>query len=341
MTTESQLRIVRDCLAGRKVVVTGGAGFIGSNLCHALGLFGAGVVAIDNFLEGGGATETNLVGASAQLVRGDMREMDLRPVCEGADIVFNLAGYTSHLGSEMEPELDLSINAAAQLRLILALRDVAPMAAVVHASTRQIYGRATSLPVNEDHPIRPPDANSVSKVAGEHYWMWEHRSRGRRVVLLRLTNCYGPRLRIADDKQGFLGNWFRAALTDTPFEVWGGNQLRDLAFVDDVTWAFILAAAVPECHGRIFNVGGSSPATLKEIADMLVASTEGRAKYLMKTIPTPRARIDIGSYYTDDTAFRSASGWAPRVSIMEGFQRTLSWYRSRLSSYLPEVPNAH
>jgi len=159
-------KTIVDRLAGRRVIVTGGAGFIGSNLCSALATWGADVVAIDNFLDGGGANEANLAGVPVQLIRGDLRDVDLHAICRGADIVFNLAGYTSHIGSEIEPERDLAINAAAQLRLILALRDTAPTAVVVHASTRQIYGRPTSLPVDENHPIRPTDANGVSKVAG-------------------------------------------------------------------------------------------------------------------------------------------------------------------------------
>jgi UDP-glucose 4-epimerase len=327
-------------MAGRKVIVTGGAGFIGANLCSALVACGANVIAIDNFLEGGGATEANLAEVPIQLVRGDLRDIDLHSICHGADIIFNLAGYTSHIGSEIEPELDLAINAAAQLRLILALRETAPAAVVVHASTRQIYGKPISLPVDESHPLRPPDANAVSKLTGEHYWMLEHRSRGRPVVSLRLTNCYGPRLRIVDAKQSFLGQWFGAALTGVPFEVWGGTQLRDLAYIDDVSRAFILAAVVPACHGRIFNVGGSAPQTLKEIAELLVVSTQGRAKYIMKAIPEYRARIDIGSYYTDDRAFRSTSGWAPMVGVADGFMRTLDWFGPRQGSYLLETANA-
>jgi UDP-glucose 4-epimerase len=338
--TDSQAEIIGERIAGRKVIVTGGAGFIGSNLCSALANCDTNVIAIDNFLDGGGARESNLLDIPVKLVRGDLRNIDLHAICHSADIVFNLAGYTSHIGSEIEPELDLAINAAAQLHLISALRDAAPTAVVVHASTRQIYGRPTSLPVDESHPPRPPDANSVSKLAGEHYWMLEHRSRGRPVVSLRLTNCYGPRLRIVDAKQGFLGQWFGAALTGAPFEVWGGSQLRDLTYVDDVVRAFILAAIVPACHGHIFNVGGSPPQSLREIAELLVFSAGGRAKYVMKTLPEAFARIDIGSYYTDDKAFRSTSGWAPIVDVADGFKRTLDWFRPRLGSYLSGAANA-
>src|SRR3954451_11123805 len=255
---------------GRRVLVTGGAGFLGSNLCHALAQRGAQVVALDGFLFGGGANQANLAHAPIELVRGDIREIDLRNVCEGASVIFNLAAQTSHMGGQNDPLADIAVNAVAQVRLIQAAREAAPDAVVVHASTRQFYGRVQKLPVDENQPVAPPDANGVSKFAGEQYWMLEHRVRGRRVVSLRLTNCYGPRLRIRDARQTFLGIWIRCVLEGRPFEVWGGSQLRDLTYVDDVSEAFLLAARTPECHGRIFNIGGPPPASLHGIADILV-----------------------------------------------------------------------
>ena len=200
--------------AGRKILVTGGAGFLGANLCHALSALGARVTALDGFLFGGGANPANLEGASVELVRADIREVDLRPLCEGAEVIFNLAAQTSHMGGQKDPLADIAVNAVAQVRLIQAAREAAPDAVVVHASTRQFYGRPLRLPVDEEHPVAPPDANGVSKFAGEQYWMIEHRVQGRPVVSLRLTNCYGPRLRIRDARQTFLGIWIRNVLED-------------------------------------------------------------------------------------------------------------------------------
>ncbi len=204
----------------------------------------------------------------------------------------------------------------------------------MHASTRQFYGRVEKLPVDETHPVAPPDANGVSKFAGEQYWMLEHRVRGRPVVSLRLTNCYGPRLRIRDARQTFLGIWIRCVLENKPFEVWGGSQLRDMTYVDDVTNAFLLAAEKPACHGRMFNIGGSPPASLQELAEMVVRASGGTARYTTREFPADRARIDIGSYYADDSAFRAASGWAPAISLQEGIGRTIEWFRPRLGNYL-------
>ena len=172
-------------------------------------------------------------------MRGDIREIDLRSLCEGASVIFNLAAQTSHMGGQTDPLADIAVNAVAQVRLIQAAREAAPDAVVVHASTRQFYGRVEKLPVDENQPVAPPDANGVSKFAGEQYWLLEHRVRGRPVVSLRLTNCYGPRLRIRDARQTFLGIWIRCVLEGRPFEVWGGAQLRDMTYVDDVTEAFL------------------------------------------------------------------------------------------------------
>jgi len=316
------------------VLVTGGAGFLGSNLCHALAARGARVTALDGFLFGGGANTRNLDGANVELVRGDIREIDLRPLCEGAAAIFNLAAQTSHMGGQADPLADMAINAVAQVRLIQAAREAAPDAVVVHASTRQFYGRVVKLPVDESQPVAPPDANGVSKFAGEQYWLLEHRVRGRPVVSLRLTNCYGPRLRVRDARQTFLGIWLRCVLEARPFEVWGGAQLRDMTYVDDVTAAFLAAAETPACHGNIYNIGGSPPTSLHELAELVVRLAGPTAHYTTREFPADRAAIDIGSYHADDSAFRAATGWSPLVSLEEGVGRTLDWYRARLGDYL-------
>ena len=320
--------------SGRRVLVTGGAGFLGANLCHELARRGARVIALDGFLFGGGANPRNLDGANVELVRGDIREIDLRPLCEGAHTIFNLAAQTSHMGGQADPLADIAVNAVAQVRLIQAAREAAPDAIVVHASTRQFYGRTQKLPVDESQPVAPPDANGVSKFAGEQYWMIENRVRGRPVVSLRLTNCYGPRLRVRDARQTFLGIWIRCVLEQKPFEVWGGAQLRDLTYVDDVTQAFIGAAESPACHGGIFNIGGPPPISLHDLAEMVVRLAGPSAHFTTREFPADRAQIDIGSYHADDSAFRKAAGWEPKTGLEDGIARTIDWYRTRLGDYL-------
>jgi UDP-glucose 4-epimerase len=322
---------------GKRVLVTGGAGFLGSALCHALAGLGARVTAIDAMMPDGGASLANLEGANCLLVRGDIRDVELHSLCQGVDVLFNMAAQTSHMGGQKDPVADIAINAVAQVRLVQVMREVAPKAVVVHASTRQFYGRPISLPVDELHPVNPPDANGVSKWAGEQYWLLESRVLHRPVVSLRLTNCYGPRLRIRDARQTFLGIWIRRVLEGEAFEVWGGEQLRDMTYVDDVTEAFIRAAecaSQPDVNGQVFNLGGAPPASLLELADRLIAANDGRGSFITKEFPADRAPIDIGSYHANDHAFRSATGWTASVGLDEGLRRSLDWYRERLVDYL-------
>jgi UDP-glucose 4-epimerase len=258
----------------------------------------------------------------------------MRALCEGTQIIFNLAAQTSHMEGQADPLSDVAVNVAAQVQLITAAREAAPSAVVVHASTRQFYGRPRTLPVKETHPVAPVDTNGVSKFAGEQYWMLESRLHARPVVSLRLTNCYGPRLRIRDARQSFLGDWIRHTLLGTPFEVWGGNQLRDLAFADDVTEAFLLAATTPECYGQFFNLGGSAALSLRDLADTLVSVAGKRVRYVVRDFPADRACIDIGSYYADDALFRRITGWKPRVGIAEGLVMSLNWFEPRVADYL-------
>jgi nucleoside-diphosphate-sugar epimerase len=323
-----------ESLRGARVVITGGAGFLGANLGIALAGLGAHVIAFDAFHAYGGGNTANLAGSNVELVRGDIRHFDLRPLFEGARVVFNLAALTSHMGGQADPLSDLEVNAVGQLRLIAAVREAAPEAVVVHASTRQFYGRPRSLPVNESHPVAPVDANGVSKFAGEQYWMLENRLHGHPVVSLRLTNCFGPRLRIRDSRQGFVAHWIRHALLGETFELWGGDQLRDLTFVSDMTEAFLLAATTSACHGQVFNIGGSAPITLRELADILISVAGNRTRYVVRDFPEDRSRIDIGSYYADDSLFRRTTGWKPRVSLVDGLTQSLDWFKPRLKDYL-------
>ncbi|WP_338662345.1 NAD-dependent epimerase/dehydratase family protein [Pararoseomonas sp. SCSIO 73927] len=326
---------------GRRVLVTGGAGFLGSALCHALGAAGAEVVTLDALLPGTGARRANLEGSGARLVEGDLRDAELDGLTEGLDVLFNMAGQTSHAGSMADPFTDLAINGHAQLRLIAALRRGSPRARVVHASTRQFYGRPQVLPVPESHPIVPPDANGVSKFAAEQYWLLEARVHGRPVTALRLTNCYGPRMRVMDARQTFLGIWVRRVLEGEPFEVWGGAQLRDFSYADDVVAAFMAAAEAlesrpEEASGRSFNIGGDAPISLQALGDAMVEAA-GAGRYTLREFPAERASIDIGSYHADDRAFRALTGWAPRVPLPEGLRRTVEWFRPRLPHYLTEA----
>ena len=220
------------------------------------------------------------------------------------------------------------------LRLLDRLRRINPRARFVLTSTRQVYGRPRALPVDETHPVDPPDCNGVAKLAAEGYAMVYARVHGMPATILRLSNCYGPRMRIRDARQTFLGVWIRAVLRNEPFEVWGGDQLRDLAYADDAVAAMRAVASVraEAVAGHVFNVGGSPPISLHALAEMVVAAA-GSGRYRIVPFPADRKPIDIGSYVADDRALRVATGWMPRVGLESGLATTLAYFRTRLDAY--------
>lgn len=321
--------------SGRKILITGGLGFIGSTLARRLVGLGAEVTVVDTLYPNYGGSMFNL-GDAQEHVRvniSDMRNVfALRQMIDGAEIIFNLAGQTSHMDSMHDPTTDLEINCTAQLALLETCRHQNPDARIVFASTRQIYGKPDYLPVDEGHPLRPTDVNGINKLAGESYHLLYGRIYGMGTVALRLTNTYGPRMRVRDARQTFLGVWIRRALEKKPFEVWGGEQLRDFTYVDDVVEAFLLAAARPELEGGVYNLSGEPVVSLMTLAGMLAEQTG--ASFEVHAFPEDRKRIDIGDYYADDQAFRRLTGWAPQTELREGLRRTLEYYRQHLGQYV-------
>lgn len=321
---------------GARVLITGGLGFIGSTLARRLATLGADVLIVDSLIPEYGGNLFNIAGFEDRVSVNisDIRDIyGLKHLLKGRQYLFNLAGQTSHLDSMAEPVIDLEINCRAQLTLLEACRQVAPDIKIVFASTRQIYGRPAYLPVDERHPLHPVDVNGVNKMAGEAYHILYHEVYGIRACALRLTNTYGPRMRIKDARQTFVGIWVRAVLEGKPFEVWGGDQLRDFTYVDDAVDAFLLAATTDAAAGRVFNVGGEEVVSLRELADALVAAN-GSGRYVVREFPAERKRIDIGDYYAADSLFRETVQWRARVPLAEGLQRTLAFFRENLERYL-------
>jgi UDP-glucose 4-epimerase len=323
--------------AGARVMVTGGLGFIGSTLARRLVELGADVLLVDSLIPQYGGNLFNIRGIEdrVQVNISDIRDVrGLRHLLRDRDFLFNLAGQTSHLDSMTDPVADLEINCAAQLSLLEACRAVNPDIGIVFASTRQIYGRPERLPVDEKHLLRPVDVNGVNKMAGEAYHILYHNVYGMRSCALRLTNTFGPRMRIKDARQTFVGIWLRAVLEGRPFEVWGGDQLRDFTFVDDAVEAFLIAALTPEANGRAFNVGGEEVLSLRQLADALIDANGGEGRYEVRQFPAERKKIDIGDYYADDSLFRQTTGWHARTSIRDGLARSLAFFRDNLEHYL-------
>ncbi len=297
--------------ARARVVVTGGLGFIGSNLAARLVALGSDVLLVDSLMPNYGGNRFNIapIAEKVRVEIADIRDTArMRPLLDGCDYLFNLAGQTSHLDSMHDPVTDLEINCLAQLTLLEACRAVCPNTTVVFASTRQIYGKPHHLPVDERHPLHPVDVNGVNKMAGEAYHILYHDVYGIKATALRLTNTYGPRMRIKDARQTFVGVWIKSMLDGAPFEVWGGEQRRDFTYVDDAVEAYLLAAVTPETKGKLFNLGGERPVSLDELAALLVAA-HGGGTFNRHEFPAERKRIDIGDYYSDDAAFRAVTGW--------------------------------
>ena len=325
-----------DTFAGKRVLITGGLGFIGSNLARELVEMGAQVTLVDSLVPEYGGLLYNIAGIEDRVAVNisDVRdEHSLRYLVRDQDVVFNLAGQTSHLDSMADPFTDLEINARSQLSILEACRHENPAVTVVFASTRQLYGRPLRLPVDEGHPIAPVDVNGINKAAGEWYHLLYGDVYGIRTSVLRLTNTYGPRMRVRDARQTFLGIWLRRALADEEILVYGdGSQRRDFTYVDDAIAAFLLAATRDEAVGRVFNLGGDGHVSLLELADHVVRiAGSGRIRAI--PFPADRKAIDIGDFYADWSAIEATLGWRPEVGLEDGLTRTLEYYRRHGQAY--------
>ncbi len=322
--------------AGKRILITGGLGFIGSNLARRLVGMGARVSIVDSLVPEYGGNRRNLAGVAGRIKVhvADVRDWPRLPsLVRGQDYLFNLAGQTSHMDSMSDPQTDLDINCRAQLAILEACRLHNPTIRIVFASTRQIYGKPDYLPVDEKHPLRPVDVNGINKMAGESFHLLYSRVHGIAATALRLTNTIGPRMRIKDARQTFVGVWIRCLVEGRPFEVWGGEQLRDFTYVDDAVDAFLLAAARPEAVGQVFNLGGPPRVTLRRLAEFLVELNDGGV-FSVREFPGERKKIDIGDYYADDRLIGRKLGWVPRTGLREALQQTIAYYRSELRHYV-------
>jgi UDP-glucose 4-epimerase len=325
-----------DHFGGAKVLITGGLGFIGSNLAERLVGLGAEVLLLDSLAPEYGGNLHNIDGldGKVKINISDVRDpYSMKYLVQGQDFLFNLAGQTSHLDSMTDPYTDLEINCHSQLSILEACRQHNPKIKVIYASTRQIYGKPDYLPVDERHLLRPVDVNGINKMAGEWYHILYNNVYGVRACALRLTNTIGPRMRIKDARQTFVGVWIRLLLEGRSFEVWGGEQLRDFTYVDDCVDALLFAAASDKANGAVFNLGGDCVISLGDLARLLV-KVNGTGEYVIRAFPDDRKKIDIGDYYSDYSLIRRSLGWEPKVGLEEGLRRTIEFYRKNLPHYL-------
>ncbi len=319
-----------------RVLITGGCGFIGSMLARRLLQGGAKVTLVDSLIPLYGGNLANIADIRDQvwLNIADVRDPHaMAQLIRNQDYLFNLAGQTSHVDSMTDPFTDLEINATAQLSILEAVRKFNPSIRIVFASTRQLYGKPQYLPVDEKHPIVPVDINGIHKLAGEGYHMLYHKVYGIASTCLRLTNTYGPGMRVKDARQTFLGIWVKLLLNGQSIQVFGdGEQLRDFNYVDDAVDALVAAALRKEAIGEVMNLGSSEVTGLRRLAERLVA-VHGAGTWELVPFPAERKAIDIGDYYGDWAKAKQLLGWAPRVGLDEGLRRTLAYYQVHGAAY--------
>lgn len=327
----------RPAFSGRRVLVTGGLGFIGSHVARRLVELGADVTVIDALVPGYGGNLFNVedVRDRIHLIVDDVRDAPAIESCvEGRDFVFNLVGQVSHTDSMSEPMLDLENNCRAPLAVLEACRKTNRAARVVYSSTRQIYGRPDTIPVDESHPCRPVDVNGIHKWAAEQYHRLYDEVYGIASSVLRLTNTFGPGVLVKHPRQGFIGWFLRKVVEGGEIEIMGdGTQLRDMNYVDDVVDALLLAAVAPEARGQIYNLGAPAAVSLASLARrMLEIAGKGSLRFV--PFPPERKRIDVGSVTIDWSRIRRDLDWSPRISVDEGLVRSIRFYEQHLDRYL-------
>jgi UDP-glucose 4-epimerase len=321
----------------RSILVTGGLGFIGSNLAHALlPARPRRLVLLDCMVPDCGGNDFNLEGIRDQVevARVDLGDRAaVEPLLSGVDAIFNLAGHVSHIDSMRNPLLDLKLNASDHVSFLEGCRAVAPRARIVFTSTRQVYGRPEYLPLDEQHPTHPVDVNGVNKLAAEHFHRIYHTAHGLRSVILRLTNTYGPRQLVRHARQGFIGWFVRQALDGEEIKLYGdGKQLRDLAYVDDVVAGLLRAGACEAAYGQTLNLGGAPAATLHEIAELVVQAA-GSGSIGFMPWPEEKRAIDIGSCQTSYARATALFGFEPRTGLAAGIAAMIEYYRRHRNAY--------
>lgn len=315
---------------GKRVLVTGGLGFIGSNLVHRLHALGAQPLVVDALVPGHGGNRANLAGIeeAVEIITGDLRDRVLMEnLVASQEVIFNLAGQISHEDSMRDPFTDLEHNTRAPLTLLEACRTANPEVRVVFTGTRQQYGRPQYLPVDERHPMRPVDVNGVNKWAGEYYHLLYAEVYGMRCCSLRLTNCYGPRQVTDRHTQGAFPFFIGLALAGKPITLYDEGQFRrDINYVDDVVDALLLAGASDAAAGEAFNLG-SPPLTLREFVETLGEVVGGVDLHFIP-YPPQRKKIEIGDTYCEYGKISRTLNWLPRTALRDGLAQTVAWHRA-------------
>jgi nucleoside-diphosphate-sugar epimerase len=325
-----------DTYKNKKILITGGLGFIGSNLAHRLIGLGANVTIIDALIPAYGGNMYNLkdIQDNLEISFQDVRDVaGMNELIKNKDYLFNLAGTSSHIDSMSDPYTDLDINCRAQLTILEACRKNNQDVKIIFLGTRGQYGRAQYLPVDEKHPLNPIDVNGINNVSGEMYHLLYYKIYGIRTVSLRLTNTYGPRHQMKHPKQGFL-NWFiRLAIDDEIIKIYGdGKQLRDFNYVDDVIDAILVAGLDERANGEVFNLGSENPISVIDVTKKIIEITKkGEIEFI--PFPKDKKKIEVGDYYADYSKIKNLLGWQPKINLDEGLRKTVDFYLKHKSFY--------
>lgn len=326
---------MEDFFKNKKILITGGLGFIGSTLAHHLAKMGPDIYLIDSLIPEYGGNNFNINGIEDKVkvniadVR-DKHSMDY--LVKGKDIIFNLAGTLSHIDSMKDPFTDLEINCKSQLSILESCRKNNKDVKVIFAGTRGQYGKADYLPVDEKHLMHPTDVNGINNVAGESYHILYNNIYGIRTVSLRLTNTYGPRHQMKHHKQGII-NWFIRQLIDCQtIKLYGdGNQIRDINYVDDVVQAMLMVACDEKANGEVFNLGGT-PKNLVDLSKIMI-SIYGKGEYELVNFNEDLKKIEVGDYVANYEKIKNIIGWEPKVSLEEGLRSTFDYYEENKHHY--------
>ena len=321
---------------GKRVLVTGGMGFIGSNLSLALVKLGARVMIVDSMIPGYGGNVFNIEPAAKEIEVNFCDVLDVNAinhVVRGQDFIFHLAGQVDHVLSLSDPFPDIDLNIKGTAVLMEACKRFNPGARFVKAGTRGQYGPATSLPVSEDAPTNPKGIYEISNLTAEKIIQVYNDIHGIHSVPLRLTNTYGPRAQMAHSRYG-VANWFvRLAIDKTPIKVFGDGLIRrDFLYVDDCVEALLMCAVTDGARGQIMNVGVDEPSTFLELAKNLVEICPGARWEYAEFSPERRAQ-EPGDFYSDITKIRELVGWSPKTTLREGLEKTVEYYRRNKEHY--------
>lgn len=321
--------------AGKRILITGGFGFIGSNLAIELVKQGANVTIADNLSEFCGGNEFNVkeIKEKVEIKKLDISSKDAVPLIKEKEIIFNLAGHVSHIDSVRNPFIDYRINCEEQIKFLESCRKNNDSAAIVYAGTRAQYGRALYLPVDEKHPMNPVDVNGLNKLIAEEYHLLYNKTYGMKTASLRLTNVYGPRQCMQHSEHGFF-NWFiRRAIEDATIKIFGdGKQLRDFNYVQDVVRAMLMTALNENGFGKVFNLGTGDPISILEAAKLIVEISR-KGKIEVVHYPKEKRRIEVGDYYADISKIKSVIGWSPEIGLRQGIQKTIRFYIKNKGTY--------